>query len=105
MSYGLGIETLLVGVFGLAVVALAVTVVEHDGGVVRYALRILGEATRVVLVIWVFFIYSLAVINAIVILLGLTTLRPFQVGAPSFLSLAIALIFFWRESRVTRTSS
>jgi hypothetical protein len=98
-SYGMGIGTLVVGLFAIAVVALAIAVVEHDGEVVRYALRILGATTRVLLVIWVFFIYSLAVINAIVILIGLTNQRPFQVGAPSLISLVIALLFFWRERR------
>jgi hypothetical protein len=104
-SYGLGLETVLVGLVALTTVALAVAIVEHDGAIVRYAVEILGQGSRVVLVVWVFFIYSLAVVNAIVILLGMTTLRPFQVGAPSLLSLVIALIFFWREAKVRSASS
>ncbi len=97
-SYGQGIETLLLGVFALAMVVLAVAIVEHDREVVRYTLSIFNAAARVLLVIWVFFIYSLAVINAIVILLGITKVRPFQVGAPGLISLILALLFFWRES-------
>ena len=38
-------------------------------------------------------------INAIVILLGVTQVRPFQVGAPGLISLIFALLFFWRESQ------
>ncbi len=104
-NYGLGIQTLLVGFFAAAMVALAVAIVEHDGSIMRYALDILNAATRVVLVTLVFFFYSLAVINAIVILLGVSTLRPFQVGAPSLISLVIALVFFWRESARRSQSS
>jgi hypothetical protein len=97
-SYGLGVETLLLGIFALAMVVLAVALVEHDREIVRYTLSIFAAAARVVLVIWVFFIYSLAVINAIVILLGITAVRPFQVGAPGLISLIFAVLFFWRES-------
>jgi hypothetical protein len=97
-SYGQGIETLLLGVFALAMVVLAVALVEHDREIVNYTLSIFNAAARVVLVIWVFFIYSLAVINAIVILLGVTKVRPFQVGAPGLISVIFALLFFWRES-------
>jgi hypothetical protein len=98
-SYVMGIVTLLLGVVALVTVVLAVVILDHDRGIVRYTLDILGESLRVLLVIWVFFIYSLAVINAIVILLGITTLRPFQVGAPGLISLVVAVFFFWREAR------
>jgi len=97
-SYGQGIATLALGVFAVAMVVLAVAIVEHDSEIVRYTISIFNAATRVLLVIWVFFIYSLAVINAIVILLGITKVRPFQVGAPGLISLIFALLFFWRES-------
>src|SRR5262249_49111245 len=98
-NYGLGLATVLLGLGAVVLVALAVAIVEREGGVVDYALEILRAAGRVLLVIWVFFIYSLAVINALAILLGVTTLLPFQVGAPSLISLLGALVLFWRESR------
>ncbi len=97
-SYGQGLETLALLAFTLAMVVLAVAVVEHNHAVLRHALRIISGAARAVLVIWVFFIYSLAVINAIAILIGLTTERPFQVGAPGLISLIVAILYFWRES-------
>lgn len=97
-SYGLGIQTLALLAFTLVTVVLAVAIVERNQAVLRQTLRIISGASRAVLVIWVFFIYSLAVINAIAILVGLTTERPFQVGAPGLISLIVAILYFWRES-------
>src|SRR5262249_58186916 len=104
-SYGSGIATLSLALVAVATVALAVAVVERDGEVVGYGLRLLRSASRVVLQTWVIFVYSLAVINAIAILVDVTNLRPFQVGAPSLLSLIGALLLYSRDSRQQRQST
>jgi hypothetical protein len=98
-NYTMGLATLLLGLFALAMVVLAVAIVEHNRAIVNHTLRIFSAASRAVLLIWAFFIYSLAVINAIVNLLGITQLRPFQVGAPGLIALVLGIGFFVYESR------
>jgi len=98
-NYAMGITTLLLGAFALAMVVLAVAIVEHDRAIIGHTLAIFSSASRAVLLIWAFFIYSLAVINAIAILLGITNARPFQVGAPGLIALVLGVGFFVYESR------
>jgi hypothetical protein len=49
--------------------------------------------------------YSLALINAVAVLLGLTKEEPFQVGAPGLIALIVGGIMLWVESHHLPTES
>ncbi len=86
-NFGMGIATVALGVVAVAAVILAVAVVEHDGRILRRTLAIVRLIGRTLAVTLAFFLYSLAALNAVAVLLLDSHAEPFQVGAPGLLAL------------------
>jgi hypothetical protein len=85
--------------FGLAALALstviiAVSVVEHDLAVIGDMFRVIGLAGRALALTYVFFTYSLSLINAFVVFVSpANNEQPFQIGIPVFLAIIAGLIY------------
>jgi hypothetical protein len=88
-----GFAAIGLGVLAIAMVIFAVVVVEQNGRLILRALSIIEETGRVVALTWAFFLYSLAMLNAVVVLGGFTKVEPFQVGAPGIIALLIGTGF------------
>jgi hypothetical protein len=88
-----GFAAIGLGVLAIVMVILAVVVVEQNGRLIHRTVGIIEETGRVVALTWAFFLYSLAMLNAVVVLGGFTKVEPFQVGAPGILALLIGVGF------------
>jgi hypothetical protein len=91
ISQGLG--TIGLGVLAIVSVIVSVVVVEENRRIISRAIKIVEETGRVVALTWAFFLYSLAMLNAVVVLGGFTRAEPFQVGAPGIIALLAGLAF------------
>jgi uncharacterized membrane protein len=90
-GYGQGLGDFALAVAAVAAVLLTVAVVEHDLAIIGHTLRIFRVAGRTVALTLAFFIYSLAAFNAVAVLVRITRLEPFQVGAAGALALLAAI--------------
>lgn len=88
-----GFQTLGLGVLAVLVVVAAVAIIEENGRIIQRAIKIVLDTGRVLALTWAFFLYSLALLNAVVVLAGVTKVEPFQVGAPGLIALAIGVAF------------
>ncbi|MFI5272606.1 MAG: hypothetical protein ACHQ4H_06175 [Ktedonobacterales bacterium] len=88
-----GLVTLGFGVLAVGMAVLAVIVMEQKGRIITRAFHIVEETGRVVSWTWAFFLYSLAALNAVVVLTGFTSVEPFQVGAPGLIALLVGVGF------------
>ncbi len=105
-NVALGISTLLLGLVAVAAMIVAVAVLEENPAIIRQTLMTLRDAARAIALTWALFMYSLAAINAVAILLDATKAAPFQVGAPGLLALLIGLSFLAYEgAQVARPPS
>lgn len=86
-NFGLGIQTLLLGVIAVVAVIAAVVVVEHDVRILVRTVAIIRIVGRTLALTLAFFLYSLAALNAFAVLALGTQAEPFQVGAPGLLAL------------------
>lgn len=86
-NYPQGLGVLALVVVAVAAVIVAVALAEHSVSIVVRILRIIATAGRAVALVLVLFFLSLAAINAAVILLTITKLTPFQLGAPILVAL------------------
>jgi hypothetical protein len=71
---------------------------EANPAVIGHTLVTLRDTARSIALTWALFMYSLAAINAVVILLGVTKAAPFQVGAPGLLALLVGIAVLAYES-------
>jgi hypothetical protein len=92
-TYGDAFIQLGLGVISVAAVILAVAVVEHDGEVVERTLQVLGIAGRTVALTLAIFIFSLAALNAFLLLINPGTSEPFQLGGATLISLVAGALF------------
>lgn len=101
-----GLTNLALGAVAFIAVVVAVAVVEPDGRLLRRTLAIFGLAGRSTALSLVFFIYSLAAVNAFAVLISATRAEPFQVGAPGLITLLASAMFilstFLRERKRAR---
>jgi hypothetical protein len=97
-NIALGIGTLLLGVLAVAAMTAGVAILETSADAIRHTLATLRDAARALTLTWALFMYSLAAINAVAILLGVTKATPFQVGAPGLLALLLGFGFLLYES-------
>ncbi len=77
-----------------AAVMLAVAVVEHNGAIIQRTLRLLGVAGITVSVVLFLFIFSLAAVNAVLLVFNPDARAPFQVGGDTLLALGAAIVVF-----------
>lgn len=94
-----GVGTLLLGLVSVVAMVVAVMVIEQQAAVVQRTLHVFRLAGRAVALTGAFFMYSLALINAVVVLLGVTKEEPFQVGAPGLIALVVGVVMLIEESR------
>jgi hypothetical protein len=86
-NYPNALEDFVLLLVSAAAVVLAVAVVEHDLGVIKRTLQVLGVTGQVVAYTLVFFTLSLAAVNALLIKVGTITVEPFQIGGVSLIAL------------------
>lgn len=102
-NYGMGLTTLVLGLVAVVAVLLAVALMEQDSRLIGRTLRMFGAIARSVALTLALFMYSLAALNAAALLLGITKVAPFQVGAPGLLALLLgAGIVMYEVSRAPR---
>jgi hypothetical protein len=92
-TYGNAFIQLGLGVIAVAAVILAVAVVEHDGEVIERTLQVLGIAGRTVALTLAIFIFSLAALNAFLLLINPNTSEPFQLGGATLIALVAGALF------------
>lgn len=89
-----GILDVFLGALAVSAVVVAVTVVEHNWAVIADTWRVLRLAGRTLALTLAFFIYSLAALNAVLIIAPPHYNRaPFQVGAAGLGALLLAVVF------------
>jgi hypothetical protein len=76
---------------------LAVAVLEASATVIWHTFATFHDALRAVALSWALFMYSLAAINAVAILVGVTTVAPMQVGAPGLIAILAGFGFLVYE--------
>jgi hypothetical protein len=82
-----GLAGLALCIVAVAAVVIAVAVVEQKMRLVELTLRIFGGAGLIVSLTLPFFIYSLAALNAFLVIVHPSTPKPFQVGGAGLFSL------------------
>jgi hypothetical protein len=105
-NVALGMSTLLLGLVAVAALIVAVAVLEENPAIIRHTLATLRDTARAVALTWALFMYSLAAINAVAILLDVTKVAPFQIGAPGLLALLLGTGFLaYERAQVARPQS
>jgi hypothetical protein len=92
-NYGLAFIQLGLGILAVAAVVLAVAVVEHDGHIIERTFEVLAAAGRTVALTLAIFTFSLAALNAFLVLIRPGTTEPFQVGGATLMALVAGVIF------------
>jgi hypothetical protein len=100
---------LVLGAIAVAAVILAVAVAEHNIQVIAFALSIIGLTGRIAALLVAIFLYSLALINAIIYIPTENTPLPFQVGPSGLVALiaaiGISLLAYWPRPRDPQSTS
>ena len=90
-NFGEGIVDVVLGAVALGTVIVTVLFVEFDDEVLEKTLGVFKDLGLIIAVTLAFFLYSLSLLNVVVVLAGLTKSEPFQVGVPGLLSLITAV--------------
>jgi hypothetical protein len=91
-NYGAAAVNLGLGALSVVSVIVAVAIIEYNLAVVNRTLQVVAEAGLAVGLTFVLFLVSLAVINAFLLLvIPNFNQRPFQLGASTLVSLAVAV--------------
>jgi hypothetical protein len=98
-NYLAALTNLALGVLAVFAVILAVAVLEYSRPAITRALQIIAGTGRAVGVVLILFLLSLAVLNALLILINVSPARPFQLGATSLVALVSAIILFAISAR------
>lgn len=106
-NFDLGMSVLLLAILAVLGMLLAVAVTEQSQHVFRRTLRVVETLGRGISLSLAFFMYTLALVNIVVVLLGITKVKPFQVGLPGLLLLLVGIGWVIAEVRsdATRHSS
>jgi hypothetical protein len=99
----LGLSTFAFGLVAWCAMLVAVALMEQDHTVVPRALRMYLALGRSIALTLAFFMYTLTLVNVVVVLLGITEAKPFQVGLPSLLALLIGILWLIYESASDRS--
>ncbi len=92
-NYGNAFADLGLAILAVAAVVLAVAVVEHDGRIIERTIEVLGVAGRTVALTLAIFTFSLAALNAFLVLIRPGTTEPFQIGGATLMALVAGIIF------------
>jgi hypothetical protein len=102
-NFSLGMLAVLLAVLAVLGMLVAVALTEQSQHVFRRTLRVVETLGRGISLSLAFFTYTLALVNIIVVLLGITTAKPFQVGLPSLLLLIVGIGWLVGEARSDAT--
>jgi hypothetical protein len=94
LDYGQVVAGILLAGVAVACVIAAVAIVEQDAEILYETIRTLGTAGLRVAVTFVFFIYSLALFNAFLLLINKQSPTPFRVGAAGLVAIVAAVVAF-----------
>jgi hypothetical protein len=98
-SLDLGMSALLLAILSCCGMLFAVFVTEQNPHVFRRTAEALLTLGRGIALSLAFFMYTLAVVNIVVVLLGITQVKPFQVSLPGLLALIVGIGWVVGESR------
>lgn len=98
-NFDLGMECLLLAVLAFLAMLLAVAVTEQSQHVFRRTLHVVITLGRGISLSLAFFMYTLALVNVVVVLLGITKVKPFQVGMAGLLLLLVGIGWVIGEAR------
>ena len=111
-NYRAAAASIILGIVAIGAVIIAVAVAEHNTATLDRTVEVLTLATRGFVLTLVFFIYSLGVLNLVVLRLNANAPKPFRVGSPGIIALAASAVLIvysaWRDRRaktVTRQTS
>lgn len=93
VNYGNALVELSLALLSVVAVIVAVALVDHSWRVIHTTIEVFGVAVRTVALTLAFFTFSLAFLNAFLVLIRPHTTEPFQVGGMTLLSLVVAGIF------------
>jgi hypothetical protein len=96
-NISLGITTLVLGMLAIVAMVCAIAILEASAGVIWHAFSTFHDAMRAIALSWALFMYSLAAINAVAILVGATKVAPMQVGAPGLIAILVGFGFLIYE--------
>ncbi len=102
-SFGMGMLAVLLALLAVLGMLLAVALTEQSRHVFRRTLRVVETLGRGISLSLAFFMYTLALVNIVVVLLGVTTAKPFQVGLPGLLLLIVGIGWVIGEARSDAT--
>jgi hypothetical protein len=101
-NISLGVATLVLGALAIVAMVAAVAILEASAAVIWHTLSTFHDAMRAIALSWALFMYSLAAINAVAILVGATMVAPMQVGAPGLIAILVGFGFLIYEGLRTR---
>jgi hypothetical protein len=96
-NISLGLSTLVLGALAIVGMILAVAVLEASAAVIWHTFATFHDALRAVALSWALFMYGLAAINAVALLVGVTAVAPMQVGAPGLIAILAGFGFLVYE--------
>ncbi len=104
-NISLGLSTLVLGALAIVGMVLAVAVLEASAAVIWHSFATFHDALRAIALSWALFMYSLAAINAVAILVGVTAVAPMQVGAPGLIAILAGFGFLVYEGLRMQTEA
>ncbi len=100
--YGQGLQSVVLALVAAAAAILAITLVEHDGTIIRRALAALRQGGQAIVLSLAFFTFSLAALNALLVYLDVTRIEPFQISAVTVLALIVSGMLAMDTARRTQ---
>jgi len=95
----LGLSAALLVILAFCGMLLAVFVTEQSQRIFQRTVEAVLTLGRGIMLSLTFFFYTLAIINILVVLLGITEVKPFQVGLPGLVALIVGIGWVIGESR------
>lgn len=95
----LGLSAALLVILAFGGMLFAVFVTEQSQRIFQRTVEAVLTLGRGIMLSLTFFLYTLAIINILVVLLGITEVKPFQVGLPGLLALLVGIVWVISESR------
>jgi hypothetical protein len=92
-QYEHGLQTLLLIGAAVATFIVSIAIVDHDMAVIRRTFHLIGTAGQTLALSLAFFLFSLAFLNSVLVILGVTAIEPFQVSVFGLLALLIGGLF------------
>jgi hypothetical protein len=95
----LGLSAALLVILAFGGMLFAVFITEQSQRIFQRTVEAVLTLGRGIMLSLTFFFYTLAIINILAVLLGITEVKPFQVGLPALLALIVGVAWVIGESR------